>query len=85
MKEESNMIKSPFAAALGAAALLLALSPEARKTARKWAVKAAEMALDLSEQAKEATLGMRDQLQAAAKETGISDETAGKYSKQAGR
>ncbi|GAA3406931.1 hypothetical protein ACFFNY_25250 [Paenibacillus hodogayensis] len=48
------MIKSPVGLALSAAALLLALSPEARKTARKWAVKATEMALDLSEQAKTA-------------------------------
>ena len=43
------MIKSPVGLALGAAALLLAMSPEARKTARKWAVKATESVLDLSE------------------------------------
>ncbi|KIL41263.1 hypothetical protein SD70_08420 [Gordoniibacillus kamchatkensis] len=62
------MIKSPIGAGLAAAALLLALSPEARKTARKWAVKAAEAALDLSEQAKEATANTRKQLQAIVEE-----------------
>ncbi|WP_202916126.1 hypothetical protein [Paenibacillus mesophilus] len=52
------MIKSPIAAALGAAVILLAISPQARKTVRNWAVKAAEMALDVTEQAKEAAAGL---------------------------
>jgi hypothetical protein len=62
------MIKSPFGAGLAAAALLLALSPEARKTARKWAVKAAEMALDITEQAREGAAGASKQLRPAAEE-----------------
>jgi hypothetical protein len=46
------MLKSPVGIALGAVTLLLALSPDARKTARKWAVKATEYVLDMSEPTK---------------------------------
>lgn len=58
------MLKSPVGVALGAVGLLLALSPDARKTARKWAVKATEYILDVSEQAKEASGEARSRVQA---------------------
>ena len=54
------MMKSPFGFAIGAAAVLLALSPDARKAARKWAVKATEFAMELGEQAKDAAAGARN-------------------------
>ncbi len=60
------MLKSPIGMALGAAAVLLALSPGARKTARKWAVKATEYVLELSEQAKGAAEEVRGRFQTAA-------------------
>ncbi|RKP49922.1 hypothetical protein D7Z26_19025 [Cohnella endophytica] len=47
------MIKSRIGLMLGAAALLLVLSPEARKAVRRWAVKGTETVLDLSEIAKD--------------------------------
>lgn len=43
------MLKSRTGFLLGAAALLLALSPEARNAARRWAVRGTEAILDLSE------------------------------------
>lgn len=43
------MIKSPLGIALAAAAVILAVSPDARKSARKWAVKGTEKMLDVSE------------------------------------
>jgi hypothetical protein len=62
------MFKSPFGLALAAAALLLALSPEARKTARKLVIKATEAAIDLSERTKEATMSMKSQMQSVVEE-----------------
>lgn len=47
---------------LGAAALFLLLSPEARKTVRKWAVKGTGTVLDLTDQAKQAGAGLQKQL-----------------------
>lgn len=47
--DKAMMIKSPLGIALAAAAVLLAVSPDARKAARKWAVKGTEALLDLSE------------------------------------
>lgn len=46
------MLKSRAGILLGAAALLFALSPEARRAARKWAVKGTETVLDLTDQVK---------------------------------
>jgi len=48
------MAKIPFGIALAAAGLLLASSPEARKGARKLAVKGAEVLLEVSDQIKDA-------------------------------
>jgi hypothetical protein len=62
------MIKSPFGLALAAIALLLALSPEARKSARILAIKATETALELSEKTKEATVSMKKQFQSVVEE-----------------
>jgi hypothetical protein len=62
------MIKSPFGIAFATVALLLAFSPEARRTARKLAIKATETALDLSEKTKEATVSMKKQLQSVVEE-----------------
>ncbi|TJY44151.1 hypothetical protein E5161_01780 [Cohnella pontilimi] len=62
------MLKSPWGVALGAVGLLLALSPDARKTARKWAVKATEYVLDLSEQAKEAGGEARNRIQSVSQD-----------------
>jgi hypothetical protein len=70
------MIKSPVGIALGAVTLLLALSPDARKTARKWAVKATEYVLDMSEQAKSAAGDIRSKLQTATQD--LSSPNAGK-------
>lgn len=63
------MWKSPTGVALGAAAVWLALSPGARKTARKWAVKATQYVLEWSEQAKGAAEEVRGRFQAAAENT----------------
>ncbi|MDT3424981.1 hypothetical protein J2Z22_000494 [Paenibacillus forsythiae] len=57
------MIKSRMGLILGAAALLLALSPEARKTVRRWAVKGTETVLDLTEMAKESISDRTDRQQ----------------------
>ncbi|SEB62736.1 hypothetical protein [Paenibacillus sp. GP183] len=62
------MFKSPFGLTLAAVALLLALSPEARNTVRKMAIKATETALDLSEKTKEATVSMKKQFQSVVEE-----------------
>lgn len=48
------MLKSPFGILIGAAAIALAVSPEARKAARRLAVKGTEMLLEVSDQIKEA-------------------------------
>lgn len=48
------MLKSPFGALLAVTAAVLALSPEARKGARKLAVKGAKALLDLTDQVKSA-------------------------------
>ncbi|MFD1773343.1 hypothetical protein [Paenibacillus rhizophilus] len=57
------MIKSRMGLILGAAALLLTLSPEARKTVRRWAVKGTETVLDLTEMARDAGAAGRSKLQ----------------------
>ncbi|WP_410511129.1 hypothetical protein PaeBR_13530 [Paenibacillus sp. BR2-3] len=57
------MIKSRMGLILGAAALLLMLSPEARKTVRRWAVKGTENVLDLTEMAKDAGTATQRKLQ----------------------
>lgn len=48
------MLKSPFGILLGAAAIVLAVSPEARKAARRLAVKGTELLLDVTDQIKDA-------------------------------
>jgi hypothetical protein len=48
------MIKSPFGIILAGAAFLFALSPEARKAARRLAVKGTGTLLDITDQIKEA-------------------------------
>jgi len=48
------MIKSRAGLILGGAALLLALSPNARRVVRSWAVKGTETVLDLTDMAKDA-------------------------------
>ncbi|WP_223067177.1 hypothetical protein [Paenibacillus caui] len=57
------MIKSRAGLILGAAALLFALSPEARKTVRRWAVRGTETVLDLTEMAKDAGAAAQSKLQ----------------------
>ncbi|BCG58304.1 hypothetical protein [Paenibacillus sp. URB8-2] len=57
------MIKSRMGLILGAAALLLALSPEARTTVRRWAVRGTETVLDLTEMAKDAGAVAQSKLQ----------------------
>lgn len=51
------MIKSPIGFLLAAAGLVLAFSPEARKTVRKLAVKGTELLLDMNDQIKARTTG----------------------------
>ncbi|QWU17692.1 hypothetical protein SAMN04487895_10595 [Paenibacillus sophorae] len=72
------MIKSRVGLILGAAALLLALSPEARKTMRRWAVKGTETVLDLTEMAKDAGAAAQSKLQSLSthNEETISKNTA---------
>jgi DNA-binding phage protein len=57
------MIKSRVGLLLGVAALLLALSPEARRTVRRWAVKGTEGVLDITEIAKDAGAAAQHKLQ----------------------
>lgn len=57
------MIQTRLGLILGVAALLLALSPEARKAVRGWAVKGTETALDLTEMAKDASSAAQARLQ----------------------
>ncbi|MGG4218018.1 hypothetical protein ABEW32_07285 [Paenibacillus jamilae] len=49
------MAKSPLGIIFAAAALALAVSPEARKAARQLAVKGAEIVLELADQVKDRT------------------------------
>ncbi|TDF93036.1 hypothetical protein [Paenibacillus piri] len=49
------MIKSPLGFIFAAAAIVLAVSPEARKAARKLAVKGTEMLLEVADQIKDRT------------------------------
>lgn len=49
------MVKSPLGIIFAAAALALAVSPEARKAARKLAVKGAGIVLELADQVKDGT------------------------------
>jgi hypothetical protein len=64
------MIKSPLGIAFVAAAVLLSVSPEARKAARKLAVRGTELLLDLSDQVKNAAAAIGSQNQSYASETG---------------
>jgi hypothetical protein len=57
--EGKVMLKSRAGFVLGAAALLLALSPGARKAVRSWAVKGVGTALDLTDKVKDMSEGMR--------------------------
>jgi hypothetical protein len=57
------LIKSRIGIAFAAAAVILALSPEARKRARKLAVKGAEIFLDLSDRIKESTAGLQSNME----------------------
>ncbi|AET61273.1 hypothetical protein ACWHAM_08140 [Paenibacillus terrae] len=49
------MVKSPLGIIFAAAAVALAVSPEARKAARKLAVKGAGIVLELADQVKDST------------------------------
>ncbi|MET3211181.1 UNVERIFIED_CONTAM: hypothetical protein ABIC26_004148 [Paenibacillus sp. PvR008] len=49
------MVKSPLGIIFAAAAIALAVSPEARKAARKLAVKGAGIVLELADQVKDGT------------------------------
>ncbi|TBL76548.1 hypothetical protein [Paenibacillus thalictri] len=51
-------MKSPIAFLFAAAAVVLAVSPEARKAARRLAVKGTELILDVTDQVKDATSGI---------------------------
>jgi hypothetical protein len=62
------MIKSRVGAAFAVTALVLALSPEARKMARKLAIRATEAVLELSEKTKDATESMKKQMQSVVEE-----------------
>ncbi|WP_179223693.1 MULTISPECIES: hypothetical protein [Paenibacillus] len=53
------MAKLPIGYVLAGAAMMLAFSPEARKTMRKFAVKGTEAVLNLTEQAKDTVEGLR--------------------------
>lgn len=50
-----RLFKSPIGIAIIAVIAVLAVSPEARKTARRWAVKGTSAVLDLIDQAREST------------------------------
>jgi len=58
------VFKSRLGWMLGAGALVLLLSPEARKAARRWAVKGTEIALDLTDMTKDAGTAAQSKLQA---------------------
>ncbi|NGQ95786.1 hypothetical protein G3578_11535 [Brevibacillus sp. SYP-B805] len=60
------MIKSPLGVAFVAAAVILSVSPDARKTVRKWAVKGTELLLELTDQVKMAAAGIGSQRESAA-------------------
>ncbi|MBO7748471.1 hypothetical protein I8J29_30225 [Paenibacillus sp. MWE-103] len=60
------MIKSRVGLLLGGAALLLALSPEARRTVRRWAVKGTEGVLDMTDMAKSAGAAVQRRFSASA-------------------
>lgn len=71
------MIKSRIGLVVGVAALLLMLSPEARKTVRRWAIKGTETVLDLTEMAKDTGAAVQRKLQSvtAPTEETISGQT----------
>lgn len=63
MKGDITLItKSPLGRIISGVVLILALSPKAREVARKYAIKGTEMVLDLTDQLKETTTGMKNQL-----------------------
>jgi Mg2+ and Co2+ transporter CorA len=64
-----RLIKSPIGFLLTAAAVILAISPEARKATRKLAVKGTAVVLDIIDQVKDATAGMSQQLSHGVEET----------------
>ncbi|MEC0182830.1 hypothetical protein P4H61_15200 [Paenibacillus peoriae] len=53
------MVKSPLGIIFAAAAIALAVSPEARKAARRLAVKGAGIVLELADQVKDGTKELR--------------------------
>jgi hypothetical protein len=63
MKEKGDrrMVKSPLGIVFVAAAVILSVSPDARKTARKWAVRGTELLLELTDQVKHAAAGIGNQ------------------------
>lgn len=64
-----RFIKSPIGLALGAAALILAVSPEARKATRKLAVKATAGLLVIGDKVQAAASGAKEQWEELVKES----------------
>lgn len=62
------MIKSRLGLMLAAAAVVFALSPEARKAARKLAVKGAGVLLGITDQIKDVTAGLQSESKGNEKE-----------------
>ncbi len=54
------MIKSPIGILLAAAAVVLAVSPEARKTSRRLAVKGTAVLLEITDQIKDAAAARKE-------------------------
>jgi hypothetical protein len=67
--------KSPLGRILGGAVLILALSPKAREVARIYAIKATEMVLELTDQLRETTAGMKNQLNLGNEDIVIKDDS----------
>ncbi|HJV45524.1 MAG TPA: hypothetical protein VJ824_07340 [Bacillota bacterium] len=63
-----KFLKSPLGIALTAVSALLIASPEARKTTRKLAVKGTAAVLGLVDQVKDASVGVRKQLNSVIEE-----------------
>lgn len=67
--------KSPLGRILSGAVLILALSPKAREVARKYAIRGTEMVLELTDQLRETTAGMKNQLKLGNEDIVIQDDS----------
>lgn len=55
--------------------MILALSPKAREVARKYAIRGTEMVLELTDQLRETTAGMKNQLKLGNEDIVIQDDS----------